>query len=210
MKLSSSRWHFQSLRFAAVLLLGVTASWSQTVPTHDGITISRPPVPAPECTARVGYDRDAVLPGYLLSTSAGPETCIPFTSARFKPPAGYAGDFYVDEFTDSKLRAQWEQCKKDKPCYDRVYAQVISRHPPNREQSIKDPHKRFLLGKIDEKGDETDLASIRRPAYFARAPYHEPIAADDAQTYIVEFTAPAEAYERLHLQVDTDVKLRGW
>ena len=86
----------------------------------------------------------------------------------------------------------------------------MSRHPPNREQSITDPHKRFLLGKIEEKGDETDLASIRRPSYFARAPYHEPIAADDEQTYIVEFTAPAEAYERLHLHVDSDVKLRGW
>ena len=65
---------------------------------------------------------------------------------------------------------------------------MISRHPPNREQSIKDPHKRFPSGKIEEKGDETDLPSIRRPSYFARAPYHEVISADDAQTYIVEFT----------------------
>jgi hypothetical protein len=210
MKLFPSRWYLRSLRFAAVLLLGATAAWSQVAPTHDGVAISRPPVPVAECKAPVGYDRDAVLPGYLLPTSAGPATCIPFTSARFKPPAGYTGDFYVDEFTDAKLRAQWEECKRDKSCYDRVYAQVISRHPPNREQSIKDPHKRFLLGKIEEKGDATDLASIRRPSYFARAPYHEPIAADDAQTYIVEFTAPAEAYERLHLHVDTDVKLRGW
>src|SRR6202041_125964 len=210
MKLFPSRWYLRSLRFAAVLLLGVTPAGSQVAPTHDGIAISRPPVPAPECKAPVGYDRDAVLPGYLLPTSAGPATCIPFTSARFKPPAGYTGDFYVDEFTDAKLRAQWEECKRDKSCYDRVYAQVISRHPPNREQSIKDPHKRFLLGKIEEKGDATDLRSIRRPSYFARAPYHEPIADDDAQTYIVEFTAPAEAYERLHLHVDTEVKLRGW
>jgi hypothetical protein len=210
MKPSPSRWHLCSLRFAAVLLLGATAAWSQVPPTHDGIAISRPPVPVPECKAPVGYDRDAVLPGYLLPTSAGSATCIPFTSARFKPPAGYTGDFYVDEFTDAKLRAKWEECKRDKSCYDRVYAQVISRHPPNREQSIKDPHKRFLLGKIEEKGDETDLASIRRPAYFAREPYHEPIAADDAHTYIVEFTAPAEAYERLHLHDNTDVKLRGW
>ena len=88
MKLFPSRWYLRSLRFAAVLLLGVTPAGSQVVPTQDGIAISRPPVPAPECKAPVGYDRDAVLPGYLLPTSAGPTTCIPFTSARFKPPAG--------------------------------------------------------------------------------------------------------------------------
>jgi pimeloyl-ACP methyl ester carboxylesterase len=198
------------LPWAVVLVFAAAAAVSQTAPTHDGIVTSRAPVPAPDCQARVGYDRDAVLPGYLLPTSAGAWTCIPFTTARFKPPAGYKGDFYVDEFTDAKLRAQWEECKKDKSCYDRVYAQVMARHPPNRERSIKDPHKRFLLGKIEEKGDATDLASIRRPAYFAREPYREPIAADDAQTYIVEFTAPAEAYERLHLHNSTDVKLRGW
>jgi hypothetical protein len=210
MEHSPSCSRFRYLRFATVLLFAAAGASSQTTPTRDGIAISRPPVPPPDCKARVGYDRDAVLPGYLLPTSAGAATCIPYTSARFKPPAGYVGDFYVDEFTDAKLRAQWEECKKDKPCYDRVYAQVIARHPPNREQSITDPHKRFLLGKIEEKGDATDLATIRRPAYFARAPYREPIAADDAQTYIVEFTAPAEAYERLHMHIDTDVKLRGW
>ena len=198
------------LRFVAALLFGASAAAAQVTPTHGGIATARLLVPAPDCRARVGYDRDMILPGYLLPTSSGPATCIPFTSARFKPPTGYNGDFYVDEFTDAKLRAQWEECKKDKACYDRVYAQVMARHPPNREQSITDPHKRFLLGKIEEKGDETDLASIRRPAYFAREPYHEPIAADDAQTYIVEFTAPAEAYERLHLHDNTDVKLRGW
>jgi len=210
MEHTPSHWNFRYLRFAAALLFGAFAASAQVTPIHDGIATARPPVPAPDCKARVGYDRDALLPGYLLPTSAGPATCIPFTTARFKPPAGYKGDFYVDEFTDAKLRAHWEECKKDKTCYDRVYAQVIARHPPNREQSITDPHKRFLLGKIDEKGDATDLASIRRPSYFAREPYHEPIAAEDAQTYIVEFTAPAEAYERLHLHVDTAVKLRGW
>jgi hypothetical protein len=167
-------------------------------------------IPPPECTAYVAYDRDMILPGYLLPTRTGPRTCIPFTSVAAVPPAGYRGDFYVEAFTDEKLRAQWIACKADKACRDRVYAQVIKRHPPNAEYRLTDPHKRFLLGKIDERGGETDLHQVRRPGFFARAPYREPIAAADAQTYVVEFTAPAEAYERLKMGMIGDIRLRGW
>jgi hypothetical protein len=166
--------------------------------------------PATDCQAHVAYDRDMTLPGYLLPTAAGPKTCIPFTTTAAQPPAGYKGDFYVDEFTDAKLREQWAACKADKVCHDRVYKQVIARHPPNKEYNLKDPHGRFLMGKIEEKGGDTDLKTIRRPAWFARSPYNEPIAAADAQTYIVEFTAPAEAYERLHQNLTADIKIRGW
>jgi len=66
-----------------------------------------PMFPPPECRAYVAYDRDMVLPGYILPTSAGPRTCIPFTSVRARKPAGYRGDFYVDDFTDEKLRKRW-------------------------------------------------------------------------------------------------------
>ena len=178
--------------------------------TSSSFKPTRAPVPPFECQAYVGYDRDMVLPGYILPTSANPRTCIPFTSARFHPPAGYQGDYYVNEFTDAKLRERWEQCKKEKDCYDRVYKQVMARHPPNREQNITDPYARFLLGKLDEKGDSTDLSTVRRPAYFGRAPYHEAIAADDPETYVVEFTAPPEPYERIHLHATASIQLRGW
>ena len=167
-------------------------------------------VPPFECEARVGYDRDLVLPGYLLPTSVGSRTCIPFTSTAAHAPAGYHGDFYVDEFTDAKLRERWLQCKADKACYDRVYKQVMARHPPNREFNDNDPHHRFLLGKVEEKGGDTGLKTIRRPGFFAAAAYNEPIASADAQTWIVEFTAPAEPYERLHKNLTADIKLRGW
>jgi hypothetical protein len=169
-----------------------------------------PSIPLPDCHARVGYDRDMVLPGYILPTSAGPRTCIPFTTALMKPPADYKGDFYVDEFTDEKLRSRWEDCKKDKACYNRVYKQVMSRHPPNREQTITDTHARFLLGKIEERGGDTDLTKIRRPAFFSREPYNEEIAQVDAKTYTVEFTAPPDAYERLQRHATENIKLRGW
>ena len=171
---------------------------------------TRAPVPPPDCHAHVAYDRDLTLPGYLLPTAAGPKTCIPFTTVAAHPPAGYRGDYYVDEFTDTKLREQWAACKIDKACHDRVYKQVIARHPPNKEHNLEDPHGRFLLGKLDEQGADTDLTTIRRPAYFSRSPYNEAIAAADAQTYMVEFTAPAEAYERLHQNMTADIKLRGW
>jgi len=171
---------------------------------------TRAPVPPFECEARVGYDRDLTLPGYILPTAAGKRTCVPFTSARFKPPKDYKGDYYVAEFTDAKLRERWEHCKEEKDCRKRVYDQVLKRHPPNREYGLKDEHDRFLLGKIEEKGADTDLAAIRRPAFFARAPYNEPVAEVDPRTFVVEFTTELEPYELLHQHMTGDVKLRGW
>lgn len=168
------------------------------------------PVPPVECHAYVGYDRNMLMPGYLLPTAAGARTCIPFDTVAARPPKGYRGDFRVAAFADAKLRARWEACKRQKACRKRVYKQVLKRHPPNREYGLTDPHARYLLGKIDEKGAETDLATIRRPGFFARAPYREPIAAADADTYVVEFAAPPEAYERLHLHMTADVHIRGW
>ena len=193
-------------------LIGLTAIALAAVGADQttGFHSTRAPVPPFDCQAHVAYDRDLTLPGYLLPTEAGPATCIPFTTVLAQPPAGDKGDFYVEEFTDAKLRERWMACKSDKVCYDRVYKQVIARHPPNKEFNLKDPHSRFLLGKIEEKGADTDLTTIRRPAYFSRAPYNEAIAAVDAQTYMLEFTAPAEAYERLHQNMTADIKIRGW
>lgn len=167
-------------------------------------------LPPPDCHAYVAYDRDMVMPGYILPTKAGARTCIPFTSTRAHKPAGYHGDFYVDDFTDEKLRKRWEDCEHTPDCRKRVYDQVIKRRPPNKEYGLTDAKGRYLLGKIDEKGDATDLGQIRRPGFFARAPYAEPIAAADGDTYVVEFTAPVEAYERIHRHMTGDVKIRGW
>jgi len=199
--------HFSKALLILLLLAAPQRGWSAS----DALfTPTRAPVPPSECQAHVGYDRDTILPGYLLPTSLGPKTCIPFTAVAAHPPQGYQGDFYVDEFTDTKLRQQWEACKADKDCYERVQKQVAGRHPPNREYLFTDPHALYLLGKIEEKGADTDLKSIRRPAFFARAPYHEPIAQDESRTYTVEFTAPAEPYERLQKNMTADIRLRGW
>jgi hypothetical protein len=178
---------------------------------RQGVRPARAPVPAFECKAYVAYDRDQELPGYLIPTNAGQKTCVPFTSSRFQPPKDYRGaDYYVDEFTDVKLRADWEACKRDKACHERVFAQVMKRHPPNREYGLTDQRGRFLLGKVVERGGATDLTQVRRPGYFARAPYNEPIAAVDPHTYVVEFTVPVEAYERIHRKMSGDIRIRGW
>ena len=173
--------------------------------------IGRPaPVPPAECHAAVGFDLNLTLPGYILPTQAGARTCVPFTSVAAHPPQGYHGDFYVDEFTDAKLRQRWEACKRDKSCFDRIDKELAARHPPNREFHLEDPHQRFLLGKIAEKGPATDLTAIRRPGFFARPPYHEPIAAADPDTYVVEFTAPADPYERIRVHRTGNIQIRGW
>lgn len=195
---------------ADLLVLMPFALIASEVPEHGRLKSAPFVIPPFECEAYVGHDRDQRLPGYLLPTKAGEKTCIPFTSAREHPPENYEGDFYVDEFTDAKLRGRWEDCKENKECRDRIYAQLLKRRPPNREYNLNDPHKRFMLGKIEEKGSDTDLSTIRRPGFFARAPYNEPIAAVDPQTYIVEFTAPPDPYERLHMHMTDNVKIRGW
>ena len=178
----------------------------------NGKQPARPVVPSPpDCTAPVGYDRDQMLPGYLVATAAGPKTCIPFTTVAATPPANYRGDFYVAAFSDARLRAQWAACKTDAACFARVSRQIAARRPPNRERAITDPHARFLLGKVEEPAAGLlDLTRVRRPAFFAAAPYREPIAALDSRATTVEFTAPADAFERLHRNEQAPVRLRGW
>jgi pimeloyl-ACP methyl ester carboxylesterase len=172
-------------------------------------TANSSPVPPAECHAHVGYDRDADFPGYLLPTKLGPKTCIPFAATEAHPPAGYKGDFYVDEFTDAKITARWEACKADPACRAPIDKHAAARKPPNREHDITDPHTLWLLGR-PPAGEPVDLRDIRRPGFFGKGADPEVIAAAEPHTYTVEFTAPAEPYERLALHSDKPVKLRGW
>ena len=165
--------------------------------------------PPPDCEARVGYDRDRMMLGYLLPTSAGAKTCIPFSTVGVYPPPGYKGDFYVDEFTDAKLRERWAGCKRDKACYERVSKQINARRPPNKEHHTKHPQHLHLLGKVSASG-EMDLQAIRRPSFFGTAPYHEAFAKLEFRTYTVEFTAPPDPHEQIHRDMTDPVKLRGW
>ena len=161
--------------------------------------------PKPDCTAPVAFDRNADLPGYAVERG-GRRVCLPFMPANQLVPPGYAGgDFYVEHFTDAAIKARWAECRKDPSCAERVLAGAkpfVSAE--KRDTGAVDPH-----GRIDPEG-EVDLTAIRRPAFFARPPYAEAIAASEGDAHTVEFTVPRDNYERLHLKKDGSIKLRGW
>src|SRR5690606_40941407 len=64
---------------------------------------------------------------------------FPFSTVKAKPPANYVGDFYVDEFSDERLRAKWADCKLEEKCRERVGKQIQARRPPNKEYRNTNP-----------------------------------------------------------------------
>src|SRR4029453_8436271 len=63
--------------------------------------------------------------------------------------------------------------------------------------------------KIDSDGN-VDLRDIRKPAFFAKAPYQERVAEANSRTYVVEFTVARDPLERSKLGMQGEIKLRGW
>lgn len=166
--------------------------------------------PPTDCTARVGADRNAELPGYSLPRASGGTVCVPFLPSANSAPKNYAGrDYHVDEFTDAKLKARWSACKADAACFRRIDAQMQRWLPPNRERTTRSTGMVDPSGRIDPDG-EVDLRQIRRPAFFAKAPYDESIAEAEPRTYTVEFSAPRDSFERIALQMHDTIRLRGW
>ena len=173
----------------------------------DGAVNARSP--APECTADVHYDQNAkAWPGYYADDPDG-RHCVPFTATHRLVPKGYKGDYYVDEFTDAKVRAAWADCVRQGPaCADpvREQARTFVRPKPFAMTGTVSPE-----GKIDPNG-EVDLSDIRRPRFFGAAPYGEKIAELDGRTWTVEVQVPSERYEReaLNVEASRTWKLRGW
>jgi pimeloyl-ACP methyl ester carboxylesterase len=166
--------------------------------------------PPTDCTARVGADRNAELPGYSLPSASGATVCVPLLLSANRPPKDYAGnDFHVDEFTDAKLKARWSACKADAACFRRIDAQMQRWLPPNKERATRSTGVVDPSGRIDPDG-QVDLQQIRRPAFFAKAPYNESIAEAEPRTYMVEFSAPRDTFERIDLKMQDTIKLRGW
>ncbi len=161
-----------------------------------------PDSPQPDCERMVGFDRNAVMPGYQAE-EGGQRVCIPFMpTAQFAPP-GYRGDFHADEFTDARIRARYVACQADAACLAAARAGATTFTAAERRRTgTVDAN-----GLIDPQGT-VDLRAIRRPAFFAR--WQEPIAAAEPRTFTVEFTVPRDSYERLHLNRHDPIKLRGW
>lgn len=174
-----------------------------------GPRTARAAPPATDCRAWVGTDRNQEMAGYLLPQASGGTVCVPLGISANVPSAGYQGDFHVDEFSDARLKQRWSACKADAACFARVDAQMQRWLPPNKARSTRTTGMVDPVGKIDSEG-RVDLAQIRRPGFFAKAPYDERIATADARTAVVEFTVPRDAFERIDLKMTDAIKLRGW
>ena len=104
--------------FACLVALAACSTVPVSVPTSRA-------VPPTDCHAWVGADRNAELPGYLLPQPNGTPQCVPLLLTANEPPAGYRGDFHVDEFTDTKLKARWAACKADAAMNATIRAGVL-------------------------------------------------------------------------------------
>jgi len=159
--------------------------------------------PPTDCTAQVGFAINGPLPGYLVPDKQLGTTCVPFTQVPLAP-AGYQGDYRVQEFSDAAARRALAACEAKPPCAAVEAARTY--HPVEfRKTGTIVPQ-----GRIDPHASNVDLRQIRRPGFFGRAPYREPIAQAEHRAYTFEFTVPAEPYERLNRGITAPVKLRGW
>lgn len=189
----------------ALLLLACNIPPSVAQSAETTSTYVSPGVPPTDCVTHVNYGADAQLPGYFVQDPSG-KVCVPFTyPARFAPP-DYKGDYFVAEFTDAKIKAGYAACKQDSACREKLakLAELATVPHEFRVTGTVDP-----VGKIDPHGT-VDLKQVRRPSYFGKAPYREPIGEAEGRTYTVEFLVPREAYERIHMKRTGSVALRGW
>jgi hypothetical protein len=164
------------------------------------------PKDQPDSSAYVGYDWNGNLPAFKDANGVP----IPFRPTLVKPPAGYQGDFYVDEFTDAKIKQAWLEWKARDP----VIAKKVEMYSINSD--INGYGKKCRrIGALEPKGavngnDDLKLADIRQPAFFGQSPYFEEIGKVEQNTYTIEFTVPRGVSEELHLKQTTPIKLRGW
>ena len=155
------------------------------------------------CTGLVVERLFAEVPGWIDADGF----CVPHNPEPQLPPVGYKGDFYVDEFTDEKIKATWQACLLSSDCANNVNAANLFGLGLTREfrqTGTLDP-----VGRIDPHLP-VDLRAIRRPAFFGPAPHNEVIATLESQTYTVEFTMPPDGIETNYLGINDPVRVRGW
>jgi hypothetical protein len=160
----------------------------------------------PDSSAYVGFGWDGYLPAFKDDNGVS----IPFKPAGVRPPIGYQGDFYVNEYTDAKIKQAWQELKEKDPA---AAQKILAGISANTDETAFNTYRR--IGSLDPKGvingnDDLKLIDIRRPAFFGQAPYFEDIGKVEKDTYTVEFTVPRGPYEQLQLKLTKPVKLRGW
>ena len=72
-------------------------------------------------------------------------------------------------------KERWAVCKADSACFKRINDQMQRWLPPNKERATRVTGMVDPVGKVDSDG-QVDLRDIRKPGFFARAPYDEAIA----------------------------------
>jgi pimeloyl-ACP methyl ester carboxylesterase len=194
---SRGRCSVSALLAAGLLVMGASTANAAALPPE-----SEQASPT-DCTAVVGYKVNTTLPGYLVRDGVLGTSCVPFTQVALAP-AGYQGDFRVQEFSDEAARRALAACEAQPPCST---INAIRNYAP---QPFRATGMLVPEGRIDPHAFDVDLRQIRRPAFFGRAPYGEPIAQAERRTHTFEFTVPPEPYERLNRGLTAPVKLRGW
>jgi hypothetical protein len=159
-----------------------------------------PPVNQPDSSAYVGLRWNGYLPAFKDANGVS----IPFMPTFIRPPIDYQGDFYVNEFSDYKIKQAWKEFKVKDPDGAKKILTNVSVNMEYRFTGSFDPNKTV------NGNDDLKLTDIRRPMFFGQSPYFEDIAKVDKNTYIVEFTVPRGFYEQSQLKQNIPIKLRGW
>ncbi len=168
---------------------------SSKAPPIDGMT-------------EVRRDVNGKLPAYIV-VDDGVEYKVPFTPTTNFPPEGYKGDFYVDEFTDAKIRELWKVYSSKGTAFAKEGLDAAKSRGLRNEFRVTGTVDKF--GKIDPNS-EVELSQIRRPKYFGSKPYAENIAKLDTKSYVVEVEVPASLNEIQFMGAPegSTHKLRGW
>jgi hypothetical protein len=123
----------------------------------------------PDSSAYVGYDWNCFLPAFKDDKGVS----IPFKPTSICPPIGYQGDFYVDEFTDTKIKQAWLELKEKDP---NTAKKILAGVSANTDKTAFNNYRK--TGSLDPKGvvngnDNLKLTDVRRPAFFGQLPYFE-------------------------------------
>jgi hypothetical protein len=123
----SKKWNLSvfTILMAGLLMAGVVLA--ANVPNDQ-----------PDSSAYVGYDWNCFLPAYKDANGVS----VPFKPAGIRPPVGYQGDFYVNEFTDAKIKHAWRELKAKDPEAAKKILDKASKIAP---------HYR-VTGSLDSKG----------------------------------------------------------
>jgi hypothetical protein len=183
------KWNFSVLTMLMVGLLMAGVALAANVPNDQ-----------PDSSAYVGYGWNCYLPAFKDANGVS----IPFLPAGIRPSIGYQGDFYVDEFTDAKIKQAWQELKEKDPAAAKKILAAIPEKSEARRTGALDPN-----GAVNGN-NEIKLTEVRRPKFFGQAPYFEEIAKAEQDTYTVEFTVPRGACERFYFKLTDPIKLRGW